>query len=476
MQTLLNEPVALGLAALALVLLLALVATLRRAGRAEGALAQARAWEGEARRMREALLIEEANSQRLPDVMDELRQTRARLEGEYRHRVQAEQAFHSLKREHEARLEELRGMKREIEDRFSHVASGVLQQNSEAFLRLVSERFQTHQQGAREELDRRSKAIEHLVKPLDQRLGEMGVKIAELEKARGEAYGAIHQQVQALAEGQAHLGLETRKLVQALRAPKTRGRWGEMQLRQVFEMAGMTENVDFHLEQHVATDEGARRPDAVVHIPGGRSIVVDAKTPLEAYLDALDAETPDQQAAQLARHASHIRTHVKQLASKSYQSQIEGTPDFVVMFIPGETFVSAAAEADPGLIDYAFAQKVLIATPTTLMALVKAIAYGWQQERMARNALEVQKTARDLYDRLKVFGTHMDGIGRALTQSVDRYNKAVGSLEGRVLPAARRFEVMGVVPEESSMDSPGFVEAHPRGLSSPLLADDTSQA
>lgn len=412
----------------------------------------------------------QAEVARLPELTDELATLRRTSDNERSARYQAEAQVQALKAEHAARLEELNHMNQQVEHKFAALASGVLKQNSESFLSLVSERFQAHSKTADADLAKRHAAIESLVKPLDQKLGQFGERIKEIEQARNEAYGAIQAQVKHLAEGQAALGGETRKLVQALRAPKTRGRWGEMQLRQVFEMAGMAENVDYELEKSVGTDEGLRRPDAVVRIPGGKSIVVDAKTPLEAYLDALEAETPDQQQAALARHANHVKTHVRQLASKSYQSALGETPDFVVMFIPGETFVSAAAEADPGLIEYAFENKVLIATPTTLMALVKSIAYGWQQEKMAENAVEVQKTAKELYDRLATFSKNLASVGRSLSSSVNNYNKAVGSLEARVLPSARRFEAMGVVSNGAELEDPGQVEVEPRQVA--LLGED----
>ena len=471
----LNDPLVqglLGAGALVLVLAFLWFSTRRNLAEANADLADALPYRDEAQNLREALAASEAAAERLHEVETELNRTRDQLNAEYRARIAKSEAYDSLQREHQARLDELRGMKKEIEDRFSTVASGVLQKNSETFLSLVSERFKAHEKTAQDELDRRRDAIEHLVKPLNLRLNEFGEQIQSIEKARNEAYGAIHQQVRALAEGQSSLGQETRKLVQALRAPKTRGRWGEMQLRQVFEMAGMSENVDFHLEHHMNTDEGARRPDAIVHIPGGKSIVVDAKTPLEAYLDALEAATPELQNADLNRHAQQVRQHVKMLASKAYQQQIAETPDFVVMFIPGETFVAAAAEADPGLIEYAFQNKVLIASPTTLMALVKAIAYGWQQEKMAKNAVEVQKTAQDLYERIKTFGGHIDAVGKALTRSVDSYNKAVGSLESRVLPSARKFEAMGVVADEGQLDTPALVDSQPRPLSAPAFTQE----
>ncbi len=447
-------------AALSLLVLALLLraAALRRTVRA------LRPLEDEARSLREELIEQRAQTGRIPELMQSIADLR-RLHGdEQQLRISAETELKTLKSEHAARLEELRGMKKEMEDRFSTLASGVLQQNSESFLKLVSERFKTHEQSASEDLEKRKLAIENLVKPLNEKLSKFDTQIKEIEKARNDAYGAIREQVKQLAEGQVSLGTETRKLVQALRAPKTRGRWGEMQLRQVFDMAGMAENVDYTLEHHMQTDDGARRPDAIVQIPGGKSIVIDAKTPLEAYLDALECETPEQQQQHLARHAAQVRQHVKLLSSKAYQDQIATTPDFVVMFIPGETFVSAAVEADTDLIEYAFERKVLIATPTTLMALVKAIAYGWQQEKMAENAVEVQKVAKELYDRLNTFGGHLDSVGKALNRSVDHYNKAVASMDSRVLPSARKFEAMGVVTQGSEIEAPNIVESQARGL------------
>ena len=423
-----------------------------------------RPYEDEAHALRLELAEQRAQAGRIPELLQVIEDLR-RLHGdEQKLRISAETELQTLKSEHAARLEELRGMKKEMEDRFAALASGVLQRNSESFLKLASERFKSHEVTASEDLEKRKTAIENLVKPLNEKLTVFDTRIKEIEKARNDAYGAIREQVRQLAEGQASLGTETRKLVQALRAPKTRGRWGEMQLRQVFDMAGMAENVDYTLEHHMETDDGARRPDAIVQIPGGKSIVIDAKTPLEAYLDALECETPEQQQHHLARLAAQVRQHVKLLSSKAYQDQIPTTPDFVVMFIPGETFVSAAVEADAELIEYAFERKVLIATPTTLMALVKAIAYGWQQEKMAENAVEVQKVAKELYDRLNTFGGHLDAVGKALNRSVEHYNKAVGSMESRVLPSARKFESMGVVTQGSEIETPALVEGRGRGF------------
>ena len=421
--------------------------------------------------LREALAAEKVRSERLTMVEGRLAVVTEERDGYLLEAQGLEAELKATKAAHEARLEELRGMKQELEDRFAKLASGVLETNSQKFLGLVSERFEKHKADADQSLAKRQEAIQNLVKPLDEKLGKFDTRIQEIEKHRQEAYGAIQMQVKTLHESQQMLGQETRKLVQALRRPKSRGRWGEVQLRQVFEMAGMAEHVDFELEKHMDTDDGARRPDAVVHIPGGRSIVVDAKTPLEAYLDAIETENPDEQAAHLERHAKHIRTHVRQLAGKDYQKNLPEAPDFVVMFIPSESFVAAAAEADPGLIEYAFENKVLIASPTTLMALVKAIAYGWQQEKMAKNVIEVQKLATEIYERLVTFGGHLEKVGRGLGQSVSAYNSAVASLEGRVLPSARKFEALGVVSEQKDITAPPSLETDPRQLAAPEFLD-----
>jgi len=454
---------ALALAALFAVWAVGATVALRRRGRALDRVSQ------QAAKLSADLAAASAHASRVPALEADLAELRIRRDAEHAARLEIEAELASAEAEHRARLEELANQRTDIETKFKALAGAALNQNSEALLKQVTERFARHSTQAHEDLSKRQQAIEAMVKPLGERLGVFDQKISEIEKARNEAYGQIKAQVLHLQQGQNSLAGETRKLVQALRAPKTRGRWGEMQLRQVFEMAGMAENVDFTLEHHVETDEGAKRPDAVVRIPGGRNIVVDAKTPLEAYLDALEAETPEAQSAALARHAAHIRSHVKLLASKKYQSALDHTPDFVVMFIPGENFVASAAEADPGLIEYAFDNKVLIVTPTTLMALVKAIAYGWQQERMAENAIEVQKIARDLYDRLGTFGDHLAKIGANLNRSVDSYNNAVASLEKRVLPSARKFKSLGVVPPQSELAAPGSVDNATRPLTAPEL-------
>lgn len=465
-----NQPalIAAGIAVFFAVLWLA-----ARAGRGQSR-AEAARLGAELAEVKADLRILESQVENKSMVEDDLRAERA-AHGQTAQDLAAVRAeLKSISESHAARLEEIRGLRAELETKFSKLASDVLSHNSENFLKLVSERFQQHNATATDDLEKRQKAIADLVKPLDERLQKFDGRINEIEKARNEAYGAIRTQVLELAGGQKDLSAETRKLVQALRAPKTRGRWGEMQLKQVLEMAGMSEHVDFELESTMDSDGKKQRPDAVVHIPGGKSIIIDAKTPLEAYLDSIDAASPDDQQVHLKRHAGHIREHVKVLASKDYQSNLATTPDFVVMFIPGETFVAAAAEVDAALIEFAFQNRVLIATPTTLMALIKAIAYGWQQERMAANAVEVQKIGKEIFDRLSSFAGHLDKVGRALGSSVEAYNKAVGSLEGRVLVSARRFEGLGVIEAGKELPAPAQVEKDTRQLSSALAIEDSS--
>jgi len=371
--------------------------------------------------------------------------------------------------QHAARLEELRKAEERISTQFRSLAQEALGSNSKRFLELVSERFESHRKTASEDLEKRQTAIDQMVKPLHETLEKFDARVGEIEKARQTAYAQIREQVEALKINSESLRGETSRLVQALRAPKTRGRWGELQLRQVFEMAGMVEHVDYLREATMEGEEGRLRPDAVVRLPGGKSIVVDAKTPLEGYLNAVEAADPQTQAAALADHARQLRTHVRQLSAKEYWARLDHAPDFVVMFVPGEAMYSAAIEKDPALFEDAFNRRVLISTPTTLIALVKAIAYGWQQEKLAENAQAVAANARDLYDRLSVMGGHLDKLGRSIHRSVEAYNRTVGSLEGRVLPAARRFEQLQVVRPDSNLEGPAPVEAEPRAISASEL-------
>jgi DNA recombination protein RmuC len=433
-------------------------------------LRQARRGLAEVETLRRQIAVQEARAERLPQLEQaaaEAREERDSLLGALN---QAEARLETVETTHAARLEELRGLNEALQGKFKTLANEVLEGNSKAFLDRVTERFTTHSEAARAELDARQKAIDGMVKPLSERLGAFDTILREMEKHRTDAYGAIREQVEQLKLGQSQLSGETRKLVQALRAPKTRGRWGEMQLRQVFELSGMAEHVDFETEISHRTEDGLQRPDAIVRMPGGRSLVIDAKTSLDGYLDALEAETPDARDVAIKRHARQVADHVRLLSSKRYHDLLADTPDFVVMFIPGDVFLSAAVETDPRLLERAMEARVVIATPSTLIALLRTIAFGWQQEAIAENAVTIHREAKELYGRLAVFAANLQKVGTSLNRSVESYNKAMGSLEARVLPSARKLEAMQVVqtPSPDLQDAPR-VESVPRTLTAPEL-------
>ncbi len=393
-------------------------------------------------------------AERVPALERENRELREQLQEAEKKNAANRAKLDTLRESHETRVQELTQMGAALEKRFTGLASEALGKNSESFLKLVSERFDKHSQAAREDLEKRRAAIETLIKPLGENLSRFETKVDAIEKARAGAYEAIKEQVKSLAEGQTTLRSETSRLVQALRRPQGRGRWGEYQLQNVLEMAGMTAGVDFEMQQTVEGDEGRLRPDVVIRLPGGKSIIVDAKTPLDAYLNAVEADDEGTRKQLVADHARQVRAHVRALASKDYWKALPGTPDFVVMFVPGEAFFAAAIESDPELFESAVRQRVLISTPTTLIALAKAIAYGWQQEKLAENAQAVAAQGRELYERVKTFGGHMGDMGRALRQAVERYNSGIGSLESRMLVTARRFETLDVLPPASSSSIP----------------------
>ena len=412
-----------------------------------------------------------AAAERVPGLEEENAALRSRLEAVEKTNAGLEAVREAERRSHEARVQELTRMGAELERKFAGLASEALGKNSESFLKLVSERFEKHSASAKEDLEKRRTAIETLVKPLGESLTKFESKVDAIEKAREGAYRAITEQVKSLAEGQTGLRSETSRLVQALRRPQTRGRWGEYQLRNVLDMAGMTEHVDFVEQPTIAGDEGRLRPDVIIRLPGGKSIIVDAKTPLDAYLNAVEAADEEVRAARIADHARQVRDHVRALASREYWKALPETPDFVVMFVPGEAIFAAAIESDPDLFESAARDRVLISTPTTLIALVKAIAYGWQQESLAENAQAVAVNARELYGRIGKFGEHMGDVGRALRRAVERYNQGVGSLESRVLPAARKFESLNVLSAGSSIPTLEPVEHDVRELQAEELIE-----
>ncbi len=327
---------------------------------------------------------------------------------------------------------------------FGDLARDTLQSNSEMFLQLARERLARQQAEASQALKERETAIESLVQPIREALAKTEAQIQTIERDRIDAFATIKSQMEALASGQTLLSRETRNLVTALRRPDVRGQWGEITLRRLVELSGMTSHVDFTEQQHRSTESGAIRPDMIVHMPEQRDIVVDVKTPLDAYLAAVEAQDDEERGKQLRRHAQLVGARVRELSSKQYWSQFERSPDFVVLFLPGDQFLSAALQENPGLIDDSLRQNVMLATPTSLVALLKAVSYGWKQTVLADNAAEIRRLGEDVYKRLAVFGEHLGKLGKSLGSSVDSFNKAVGSLEQQVLPAARRFPELGL--------------------------------
>jgi DNA recombination protein RmuC len=327
---------------------------------------------------------------------------------------------------------------------FGELARDSLQSNSEVFLQLARERLAGQQQDAARALKERETAIESLVQPIRDALAKTEAQISAIERDRIDAFATIKTQMEVLAGGQNLLSRETRNLVTALRRPDVRGQWGEITLRRLVELSGMTEHVDFTEQPQQATEFGVVRPDMIVHMPEQRDIIVDVKTPLEAYLAAVEAQDEETRNAQLRRHAQIVGARVRELSSKQYWSQFERSPDFVVLFLPGDQFLSAALQENPKLIDDSLRQNVMLATPTSLVALLKAVSYGWKQTILADNAAEIRRLGEDLYKRLAVFGEHLGKLGKSLGNSVESFNKAVGSLEQQVLPAARRFPELGM--------------------------------
>lgn len=400
-----------------------------------------------------------AQSQRAEATVDELRKqldlerqegalARRELADAQQARVAAETRIEETTKQLADQKALLDQARQELTGSFQALSGEALKQNNEAFLKLAAVSFEALHVKAEGELAQRQQAIDGLVRPLHESLQRYDEQMRLLEQSRQSAYGGLDQHLKSLAESHQRLQQETGNLVKALRAPTVRGQWGEITLKRVAELAGMVDHCDFVEQQSVTGDEGRFRPDMVVRLPGGRQIIVDAKTVLAAYLDAHEAQDDAQRAEALRRHAEQVRSRMDELSLKAYWTQFERAPEFVVLFLPGEQFLGAALDQDPRLIEEGFARGVVLATPATLIALLRAVAYGWRQEQLNAHAEEAGRLGKDLYERMAVLAEHLNDVGQALGKSVSAYNRAVGSLETRILPAARRFKELGVSSEK----------------------------
>ena len=357
-------------------------------------------------------------------------------------------------------LDEVRA---QFEATFKSLAGDVLKSNSSEFLKLAETSFKVLHTQASGDLEQREKAVENLVKPIRESLEKADQHIRSIEKERQEAFGSLSRHLELMANTQQQLQGETRNLVKALSRPEIRGQWGELTLKRLAELAGMIEHCDFDQQRSVDSDEGKQRPDMVVRMPGGREIIVDAKAPMDGYLGAVEASDDNTRVQEIRRHARNVRDRVRELSGKRYWKQFPRSPDFVVLFIPGDQFLSAALEVDPRLLEDAMADRIVLATPSSLVALLRAVAYGWRQESLAENAEQIRIVGEDLYERLGTFADHLGKLGISLNRSVESYNKAVGSFDSRVLPGARKFKDMGI-QEKKELPEPDQIERLPRSV------------
>lgn len=369
----------------------------------------------------------------------------------YRHRAETDALRAKLKTQTEVEQERLAAMK-QTEQRlaasFAELANKSLAQNSDSFLRLAKQSLGKYRERAKSDLTEKEQAIAQLITPIQAALDKTHKQIGEIEKSRHEAFGGIREQLKSMAQAQETLQSETRNLVSALRRPEVRGQWGELTLRRVVELAGMVRHCDFIEQVHTETEDGPIRPDMIVRLPEQGTIVIDAKTPLDAYLTAVEADDDKAKKVALRRHARNVAERIRELSSKAYWKQFENSPQFVVLFIPGDQFLYAAMDENPTLMEEALRQQIIIATPSNLIALLKTVAYQWRQDQLTENAQQIKRLAQDMYDRLSTFTGHLAKLGKQLESSVRAYNSAVGSMERKVLPGARKFVELGVQAKE----------------------------
>ena len=372
-----------------------------------------------------------------------------------------------LERQSNEQLDELLDQARyQLADTFSQLSTDALNRNNEQFLQLAEENLKRHQSEAKAELNTREQAIEQLVKPISDALNKTSAQINTIEKERKESYGQLYTTIKHLNEGQQNLKQETQNLVQALRRPEVRGQWGEMTLRRLAELSGMVAHCDFFEQTSQKTDSGLIRPDMIVRLPDNREIIVDAKTPLDAYLSSIHTTDDVLKASELRRHVQIIRQRSRELAAKNYWAEYSQSPEFVVMFIPGEHFLSAALELEPQLLEETMQLNIILATPTNFIAILRAVSYGWKQQALTENAIAIRDLGESLYKRLSVFNSHLGKLGNSLNSSVEHFNKTVGSLERQVIPSGKRFLDMGIRAKEE-LESIQPIDKQVRPVSTP---------